>query len=92
MDKLAYRECLEESEFNYNRDEDSPEFNDFAWWNAFDAKIKKVYPDGIFSEKSFEKAENLSDEIMGKCMREYWQAHPEEFERLTKKLENAQKN
>jgi hypothetical protein len=28
---------------------------------------------------------------MGKCIREYWQAHPEEFDRLTKKLENAQK-
>ena len=48
--------------------------------------------DGIFSGKSFENTEKLYDEIMGKCMREYWRAHPEEFERLTKKLENAKKS
>ena len=47
--------------------------------------------DGIFSGKSFENTEKLYDEIMGKCMREYWDAHPEEFERLTKKLDNGLK-
>jgi len=87
MDKLAYRECLEESEFNYNRDEDSPEFDDFAWWDAFDAKIKKTYPDGVFNEKSFEKLRNWFDMEEGKFMVQYWKDHPDEFKQTIKEME-----
>jgi hypothetical protein len=26
-------------------------FDDFAWWDTVDAKIKAVYPEGVFTEK-----------------------------------------
>ena len=87
MDKLCVAKYMEDSEWCHNRNEDDPEFDDFKWWDNFDSNVKEEFPDGIFTEKSYEKAEKLYDEIMGKCIREYWQAHPEEFERLTKKLE-----
>jgi hypothetical protein len=51
-------------------------------------KIKQKFPEGIFTEKSYAKAEELYDEILSKLMREYWKAHPKEFERLTNKVEN----
>ncbi len=93
MDKLGIAKYMEDSEWHHNRNEADPEFDDFEWWNNFDAKVKEEFPDCIFTEKSYKKTENLYDEIMGKCMREYWQTHPEEFERLMKKLEKApQKN
>ena len=85
MDKLVVAKYMEDSEWHHNRNEDDPEFDDFKWWDNFDSKLKKAFPDGIFSDKSFEKTEKMYDELMSKCMREYWQAHPEEFERLMKK-------
>jgi hypothetical protein len=42
-----------------------------------------------FSSRNTEK---LYDELVSKFMREYWQAHPEEFERLTKKLKYIKRN
>jgi len=89
MDKLAVAKYMEDSEWGHNRNEDDPDFDDFKWWDNFESKVKEEFPDGIFTEKSYKKAEESYDEIMGKCMREYWQAHPEEFERLTKKVENV---
>ena len=89
MDKLAVAKYIEDSEWHHNRTEDDPEFDDFKWWDNFDAKVKKEFPDGIFTEKSYKKTEELYDELEGKLMREYWQAHPEEFEKLTRKLENT---
>ncbi len=56
-----------------------PNFYDFKLWENFDSNVKEEFFDGIFTEKSYKKTENLYDEFMGKCMREYWQAHPEEF-------------
>ena len=85
MDKLVVAKYMEDSEWHHNRNEDDPEFDDFKWWDNFDSMLKKAFPDGIFSDKSFEKTEKMYDELMSKCMREYWQAHPEEFERLMKK-------
>ena len=86
MDKLGVAKYMEDSEWHHNRNEHNPEFEDFKWWDNFESKVKEEFPDGIFSEKSFEKTEKLYDELMSKCMREYWQAHPEEFKRLITKL------
>lgn len=89
MDKLAVTKYLEDSEWNHNRNEDDPEFDDFKWWENFESKVKEEFPEGIFTEKTYERTEKLYDELVSKCMREYWQAHPEEFEKLTRKLENT---
>ena len=86
MDKLRFAKYFEDSEWYHNRNEDDSEFDDFKWWENFDSEVKEEFPDGIFSEKSFEKTEKLYDELVSKYMREYWQAHPEEFKRLIKKL------
>ena len=82
MDKLGVSKYMEDSEWHHNRNEDDPEFDDFNWWDNFESKVQKKFPDGIFSEKSFENTEKLYDALVSKCMREYWQAHPEEFESL----------
>ena len=87
MDKLAHAEHLIDSEWNHNRDEDNPDFDDFAWWDRVDLKIQELYPEGIFTEKSWSKTRELYDKIESEYMVQYWQAHPEEFERITKKLE-----
>ena len=87
MHKLTVAKYLEDSEWSHNRNEDDPEFDDYKWWENFDSKVKEEFPDGIFTEKTYERTEKLYDELVSKYMREYWQAHPEEFERLTKKLE-----
>ena len=89
MDKLGVDKYMEDSEWHHNRNEDDPEFDDFNWWDNFESKVREEFPDGIFSEKSFEKTEKLYDELVSKRMREYWQANSEEFERLAKKLENV---
>ena len=87
MDKLAYAEYITDSEWNHNRDEDSPDFDDFAWWNLVDLKIKELYPEGIFTEENWKKTCDLYDKIQSEYMVQYWQTHPEEFERITKKPE-----
>lgn len=46
--------------------------------DAVDAKIRAVYPEGVFTEKSFEKFEGFHDEIMSRKIREYFEEHPEE--------------
>ncbi len=89
MDKLAVAKHMEDSEWYHNRNEDDPEFDDFKWWDNFNSKVKEEFPEGIFTAESFEKIEEFYDELVGKCLREYWQAHPEEFERFTKRLENG---
>jgi hypothetical protein len=91
MDKLALAKFIEDSEWCHNRNEDDPEFDDFEWWHKFDLKLMETFPNGIFTEKSYNKAEQLYDEILSKLMREYWQAHPKEFESLSKKVENEKK-
>lgn len=89
MDKLALAKFIEDSEWYHNRNEDDPDFDDFEWWKNFEYKIGKIFPDGIFSTKSYEKNEELSDQILSRLMREYWQAHPKEFESLSKKVANV---
>jgi hypothetical protein len=75
--------CLiEDFEWNNNRNEDDPAFDDFAWWNAVDAKIRALYPAGVFTEESFEEIERLHDEYTASKIAEYFDAHPEEREAL----------
>jgi hypothetical protein len=78
MQKLNYACLIEDFEYNNNRNEDDPAFDDYAWWDAVDAKIKAIYPEGVFSEKSFEEFERLHDEFTARKIREYFEAHPEE--------------
>jgi hypothetical protein len=74
---------------NGTRDEDDPAFDDYAWWDTIDAKIKAVYPEGVFTEKSFEEIERLHDEFVTRKIREYYEAHPEEREALTRKIKEG---
>jgi hypothetical protein len=80
MRKFNHACLIEDFEWNNNRNEDDPAFDDFAWWDAVDAKIKAVYPEGVFTEKSFEKIEQLNDELVSRKIKEYYDAHPEERE------------
>ena len=86
MDKLAHAEHIIESEWNHNRNEDNPDFDDFAWWNQVDLKIKEIYPEGIFTEENWNKTREFYDKIQSEYLAQYWQTHPEEFEKLTKKI------
>ena len=92
MDKLAYYEHLEESEFRYNRNEDAPEFNDFAWWDNFNAKAKELFPDGVFTEESYTKLRNWFDIEEGKFIVQYWKEHPEEYKQTIKEIEKQVKD
>jgi hypothetical protein len=89
MQKLNHACLIEDFEYNNNRNEDDPAFDDYAWWDAVDAKIKAVYPEGVFSEKSFEEFERLHDEFTVRKIREYFEAHPEEREALTRKIKEG---
>jgi hypothetical protein len=44
MQKLNHACLIEDSEWNNNRNEDDPAFDDYAWWGAVEAKIKAEYP------------------------------------------------
>jgi hypothetical protein len=81
MDKLAHAEHIIDSEWSHNRDEDNPDFDDFAWWNQVDLKIKELYPEGIFTEDSWNKTREFYDKMLSEYMFQYWKAHPEEFEK-----------
>jgi uncharacterized protein (DUF2225 family) len=55
MRKFNHVCLIEDYEWNNNRNEDDPNFDDNAWWEAVEAKIKAEYPEGIFTKKSFEE-------------------------------------
>ena len=82
MQRLNHVNQLEDAEWNTNRDEDDPAFDDDAWWDAVDAKKLDRYPEGVFTEKSFEEFERLHDEFVSRKIKEYYDAHPEEREAL----------
>ena len=84
MDKLAHAEHIIDSEWNHNRNEDIPDFDDFGWWNMVDLKIKELYPEGIFTEESWNKTREFYDKIQSEYMVQYWQDHPDDFERIKK--------
>lgn len=85
MAKSAYSEHIKESEWTHNRDENNPDFDDFDWWNKVDLKIKELYPEGIFTEESWNKICEYYEKIQSEYIVQYWQRHPEEFERITTK-------
>ncbi len=87
MQKFNHACLIEDFEWNNNRNEDDPAFDDYAWWDAVEAKIKAIYPEGVFTEKSFEKFERLHDEFVARKIDEYYDAHPEEREALIKSLD-----
>jgi hypothetical protein len=86
MHKLNNSCVIEDSEWNNNRNEDDPAFDDYAWWDAVEAKKRASYPEGVFTEKSFEEFERLHDEFTARKIREYFEAHPEERTALTNSL------
>ena len=91
IQKLVNAKSIEDSEWNFNRNEDDPEFNDFKWWDNVEAKIRKVYPKGVFTRESYEAVRDYFDEKESESIREYWKAHPKEhkeyMEQINKKLE-----
>jgi hypothetical protein len=86
MQKLNHVNQLEDAEWNTNRNEGDPAFDDDAWWKAVDAKKRELYPEGVFTEKSFEMFERLHDEFVSRKIKEYYDAHPEERQALVKGL------
>jgi hypothetical protein len=96
MQKFLHANLIEDYEWNNNRNEDDPNFDDYVWWDAVEAKIRAEYPEGIFTEKSFEEFERFHDEFVASKIREYYEAHPEEREvlihGLNKKIEEVKKN
>jgi hypothetical protein len=87
MQKFNHDCLIEAYEYNNNRNEDDLAFDDYAWWDTVEAKIKAIYPDGVFTEKSFEKFEGFHDEFISRKIREYYEEHPEEREALIKGLD-----
>lgn len=96
MQKFNHVCLIEDYEWNNNRNEEDPDFDDNAWWDAVEAKIKAEYPEGIFTEKSYEEYERLHDKFLSRKIKEYYDAHPEEREALisglNKKIEELKKN
>jgi hypothetical protein len=96
MQKFLHANLIEDYEWNNNRNEDDPNFDDYAWWDAVEAKIKANYPEGVFTENSFEEFERLHDEFIARKIREYFEAHPEERTALinssNKEMETAKKS
>jgi hypothetical protein len=96
MQKLNHACLIEDFEWNNNRNEDDPAFDDYAWWEAVEAKIKAKYPAGVFTEKSFEEFEGFHDEFISRKIREYYEEHPEEREALinglNKKMEEKNRD
>lgn len=96
MQKLNHVNQLEDAEWNTNRNEDDPAFDDELWWNKVEAKKRKLYPEGVFTEESFEEFERLHDGFVSQKIKEYYDAHPEEREALinglNKKIEELKKS
>ena len=87
MEKQNHVNFFTDSEWEHNRNEDDPEFDDYAWWDAIDEKIKETYPNGVFTEKSFEEFEAEVDRRWSLEVKKYYNAHPEEREALIKGLD-----
>jgi hypothetical protein len=96
MQKLNHANLIEDYEWNNNRNEEDPNFDDNAWWEALESKVKAEYPEGIFTEKSFEEFKRSHDEFVSRKIKEYYDVHPEEREALVnglnKKIEELKKS
>jgi hypothetical protein len=96
MQKFNHANLIEDYEWNNNRNEEDPNFDDNAWWEALESKVKAEYPEGIFTEKSFEEFKRSHDEFVSRKIKEYYDVHPEEREALVnglnKKIEELKKS
>ena len=96
MNKLNHVNHLEDYEFEHNRNEEDLSFDDFAWWDALEAEKLKLFPEGGFTEKSYEAVEAEFDIHIARRIREYYEAHPGEREALiqslNKKVEEGKKS
>jgi hypothetical protein len=92
MDKLNYVNHLEDYEFEHNRNEEDPAFDDCAWWDALEAEKLKLFSEGVFTEKSYEAVEEEYDLHISRIIREYYEAHPEEWAALNRKIEELKKS
>src|SRR4030042_6235107 len=70
MQKLNHVNQLEDAEWNTNRNEDDPAFDDETWWNKVEAKKRELYPEGVFTKESFEEFERLHDEFGSRKIKE----------------------
>ena len=95
MQKLVTARAIEDSDWNFNRNEDDPDFDDFKWWDNVEPKIREVYPKGVFTKESYEAVRDYFDKKESEVIREYWKAHPEKhkeyMEEIDKKLESLNK-
>jgi hypothetical protein len=95
MRKFNHVCLIEDYEYNHNRNEDNPAFDDFAWWDELEAKKLQLYPEGVFSEKSYEAVEARYNVHLAQKIREHYEAHPTEKATLierSKKLAEDEKN
>ena len=83
MDKLRTANAITDSQWDHNRNEEDPEFDDFKWWENVEAKIREIYPEGVFTEESWNKLRDWFDNKFAEYLREYWNAHPEKFKEST---------
>ena len=94
LDKFVNAKAIEDSEWNFNRNEEDPDFDDYEWWDSVEAKIRKVYPTGVFTEESYEEVRDYFDRQFTRFLCDYWKEHLEEFkvymEQIDKKLECLQ--
>ena len=86
MDHLGYASVIEDNEWNFNRNEGDPDFDDYKWWGRVEALIKKDYPDGIFTEVTFKKLESWIDNKLSEEIGKYYREHPEEHKKLLESL------
>ena len=82
MEKQNHVNFFTDSEWEHNRNEEDPAFDDYAWWDALEATKLKLFPEGVFTEKSYEDVEEEYDLCIARKIREYYDAHPGEREAL----------
>jgi hypothetical protein len=87
MKKLVVAKAVEDSEWNFHRNENDPDFDDFKWWDNVEAKIREVYPKGVFTQESYEAVRDYFDEKESEAIRQYWKENPEKFREYMKHLE-----
>lgn len=87
VDNWKVAKAIEDSEWNFNRNENDPDFDDFKWWDNVEAKIREVYPKGVFTQESYEAVRDYFDEKESEVIRQYWKANPEKFKKYMKQLE-----
>jgi hypothetical protein len=71
MDNLKTAKAIEDSEWNFNRNEDDPAFDDFKWWDMVEKKIREYYPHGVFTEESWQATVDFFDRKESEIIRNY---------------------